>query len=53
VLAYMWYNLAQAQGLGPAGYNKDFIEERMARAQIAEAHRMSREWLEPHPPGSN
>ena len=37
----MWYNLAQAQGLGPAGYNKDFIEERMTREQIAEAQRLS------------
>ena len=53
VLAYMWYNLAQAQGLGPAGYNKDFIEERMTREQIAEAQRLSREWLEAHPPGGN
>ena len=53
VLAYMWYNLAQAQGLGPAGYNKDFIEERMTREQIAEAQRLSREWIEAHPPGGN
>ena len=53
VLAYMWYNLAQAQGLGPAGDNKDRLEERMTRAQIAEAQRMSREWLEAHPPGGN
>jgi hypothetical protein len=53
VLAYMWYNLAQAQGLGPAGSNKDRLEERMTPAQIAEAQRMSREWLEAHPPGGN
>jgi hypothetical protein len=51
VLAYMWYNLAQAQGLGPAGSNKDIIEQQMTREQISEAQRMSREWIEAHPPG--
>ena len=44
--------LTQAQGLGPAGYNKDFIEERMTREQIAEAQRLSREWFEAHPSGN-
>ena len=29
------------------------IEQRMTREQIAEAPRMSREWLEAHPPGGN
>ena len=56
VLAYMWYNLAAAQG-GEAGEraqsNKDLLEERMTREQIAEAQRLSREWLEAHPPGGN
>ena len=53
VLAYMWYNLAAAQGNETAHGNKDIAESRMTRAQIAEAQRMSREWLEEHPPGAN
>jgi TPR repeat protein len=53
VLAYMWSNLAAAQGFEGAQGNKDIIEERMSREQIAEAQRMSREWLAAHPPGGN
>jgi TPR repeat protein len=53
VLAYMFYNLAAAQGNERALSNKDRIEERMTREQIGEAQRLSREWLEAHPPGSN
>jgi TPR repeat protein len=53
VLSYMWYNLAAAQGNERAQSNKDIIEQRMTREQIAEAQRMSREWLEAHPPGGN
>ena len=53
VLAYMWYNLAAAQGNEIAQDNKDIIEERMTREQIAEAQRLSREWFEAHPPGGN
>ena len=53
VLAYMWYKLAAAQGNEIAQDNKDIIEERMTREQIAEAQRLSREWLEAHPPSGN
>jgi TPR repeat protein len=53
VLAYMWWNLAAAQGDEVAQENKDIIEQQMTRAQIAEAQRLSREWLEAHPPGGN
>jgi len=53
VLAYMWYNLAAAQGKQLAARLKDSIEERMTREQIDEAQRLSREWLEAHPPGGN
>ena len=49
----MWYNLAAAQGYEIAPSNKDLIEQRMTRAQIAEAQRLSCEWLEAHPPGGN
>jgi TPR repeat protein len=53
VLAYMWANLAAAQGAGGAQELKDLLEERMTREQIAEGQRLSREWLEAHPPGGN
>ena len=53
VLAYMWLNLAAAQGNEDAQENKDIVEQRMTREQIAEAQRLSREWLEAHPPGGN
>ena len=52
VLAYMWYNLAAAQE-NRARLSKDMLEEQMTRAQIAEAQRLSREWIEAHPPGGN
>ena len=53
MLAYMWFNLAAAQGQEDARGNKDRLEQRMTREQIAEAQRLSREWLEAHPPGGN
>jgi hypothetical protein len=53
VLAYMWWNLAAAQGDEDAQENKDILESRMTREQIAEAQRLSREWLEAHPPDGN
>ena len=49
VLAYMWLNLAAAQGNEDAQENKDIVEQRMTREQIAEAQRLSREWFETHP----
>ncbi len=42
-----------AQGDEAGQNNKDIIEEQMTREQIAEAQRLSREWLEAHPPGGN
>ena len=53
VLAYMWWNLAAGQGHEGAQRNKDTLEDRMTREQIAEAQRLSREWIEAHPPGGN
>jgi hypothetical protein len=53
VLGYMWWNLAAAQGNEIAQRNKNRIEEQMTREQIAEAQRLSTEWLEAHPPGGN
>jgi uncharacterized protein len=52
VLAYMWFNLAAARGDELAQENKDGIAQRMTGAEIAEAQRLSREWLEAHPPGN-
>ena len=60
-LAYMWWSLAAAQGdssertrdsrvvAEDAQSNKDILEERMTREQIAEGQRLSREWLTAHP----
>ena len=53
VLAYMWFNIAAAQGNEGARNNKDFAEQQMTREQITEAQRLTREWLEAHPPGGN
>ncbi len=53
VIAYMWSNLAAAQGHEGARTNKAIVEEEMTREQIAEAQRLSREWLEAHPPDGN
>ena len=49
----MWYNLAAAQGDETGQDNKDTVEERMTREQIAEGRRLTREWIEAHPPGGN
>ncbi len=51
VLAYMWYNLSAAQGNHRARWDKVMVEQRLAREQIAEAQRLSREWIEAHPQG--
>ena len=53
VLAYMWWHLAAAQGNEAGQNNKDSAEEMMTREQIAEVQRVSREWIEAHPPGGN
>jgi hypothetical protein len=54
VVAYMWYNLAAAQqGNENAQRSKDILEDRMTREQIAEAQRLSTEWIAAHPPGGN
>jgi hypothetical protein len=47
----MWLNLSAAQGSETAQNYKERIAPRMTREQIAEAQRMSTEWLEAHPPG--
>ena len=59
VLAHMWYLLSAShcaisfscdmESRTVAGSNKNFIERRMTREQIAEAHRLSLEWILAHP----
>ena len=48
VLAYMWFNLSGAQGHVSAQESEDIIEMRMRGDQIAEAERLSRDWMETH-----
>ena len=49
VSAHMWYTLAARQGNETARRNRDIVEQRMTREQIAEAQGLSREWIETHP----
>ena len=49
VQAHMWGNLAAAQGNENAAKVRDIVSSRMAPAQIAEAQRLAKEWLEKHP----
>ena len=48
IAAYMWFNLAAAQGDDHASQNKNSLREKMTPEQIAEAQRLSAEWLEEH-----
>ena len=46
VYAYMWFDLSAAQGNRSGQRERDLIEQRMTREQIAEAQRLSREWMD-------
>jgi TPR repeat protein len=48
VLAYMWWNLAAAQGHENAVKVRDLVAGVMTPADISEAQRLAREWLEEH-----
>ncbi len=48
VEAHKWLNLAAAQGEDLARKNREFVAEKMTPAQIAEAQRLAREWMEKH-----
>jgi hypothetical protein len=48
VEAYKWWNLAAAQGYADAKSNKEIVEKKMTRQQIAEGQRLSREWFNEH-----
>jgi hypothetical protein len=47
--AYLWWNLSAIRGHEIAQGRRDIIERQMTREQIAEAQRLSREWIETHP----
>ena len=49
--AYAWISIAAAQGIESAKESKDIVAERMTRAQIAEAQKLSREYWEDYGPG--
>ena len=45
LLAYMWSNLAANRGLEKAEAHRDVLRQKMTKEQIAEAERLSKEWL--------
>ena len=52
--AHMWYNLAASSAEDDAARNeaakvRDLVATKMTPAQIAEAQRMAREWMQSHP----
>ena len=50
VYADMWFSLSAAQGapVNPGRSNKELIERLMTSEQIAEAERLTHEWIETH-----
>jgi uncharacterized protein len=44
VRASVWFNLAGAQGDTNGTEHRDALAKRMTPAQIAEAHKLAREW---------
>jgi TPR repeat protein len=50
VLAHTWFNIAAENGDSFASQLRDQLAQRMKPAQIAEAQRLAREWLEAHAP---
>jgi TPR repeat protein len=48
VMAYVWWNIASAQGDKGAEKNRGIIEGEMTPNQIAEAQKLSREYYAEH-----
>ena len=44
VMAHMWFSLAAAAGDGDAARNRDISATKMTPEQIADAHKLAREW---------
>jgi TPR repeat protein len=49
VMAYMWFEIADANGEKTAIENRAIIAAHMTSAEIAEAVKLAREWLEKNP----
>ncbi len=49
--ALQWYLIATEQGDEAAQRRRDLIQPRMTLEQVADAQRLSREWIETHPQG--
>jgi uncharacterized protein len=48
VEAVKWYRLAADQGLDVARLNREIVEQKMTKQQLAEGQRLSREWFNEH-----
>ena len=48
IQAHRWYNIAGANGEDLGRKNRDIVEKKMSPAQIAEAQKLAREWMEEH-----
>ncbi len=48
VLSYMWFNIAAASGTANASQGRGIVARKMTPAQIAEAQKLAREWMEKH-----
>ena len=48
VLAHRWFTLAAAQGFEEAQKAQNALDGEMTPAQIAEAQRLTREWMAKH-----
>ena len=48
VMAYFWFNLAATQNSSAAKEKRHELSKKMTKEQIAEAQKLSREWLAKH-----
>ncbi len=48
IQAHKWFNIAGANGDEVGRKNSGIVEKRMTPAQIAEARRLARKWMEKH-----
>jgi TPR repeat protein len=48
VLAHMWFDLADAHGTVEGARGRDIASLSMSRDQLAEAHRLTRDWKTSH-----
>jgi hypothetical protein len=49
IQAHKWFNIAGASGHEMGSNNRDITAIRMTPAQVAEAQKLAREWIEKHP----